>query len=151
MADLRYYPYSSCRVDFCQPLSGPWCRLSVSTKFDGPERRAKARYLVILAVRYRALTGPKASGVGTTVNLSSKGIFIAATQGHNISAGSQVELIIKWPMLLDGTIPLEFVVLGRVVRSDESRFAVSLVKFDFRTKKKEPGISPGSNPRSETG
>jgi hypothetical protein len=115
------------------------------------DRRSKVRYLVRLAVQYRALAGPNASGVGTTVNLSSKGILVASALCHDINVGSPVELIMEWPMLLDGTVPLKLAVIGLVARSEASCLAVSLVSYDFRTSKKVPGSSAGPAPRRVTG
>jgi hypothetical protein len=134
------------RIDFDVQLKNEALQAYASS-----ERRSKVRYLVRLSVQYRALTGPDASGVGTTVNLSSKGILISAALGHDINLDSPVELIMVWPMLLDGTVPLKLVVIGRVARLEASRLAISLVRYDFRTSKREPGESAGPTPRRVRG
>jgi hypothetical protein len=61
-----------------------------------------------------------------------------------------VELNIEWPSLLHGRVPLRFVTVGQVVRSDASSFAVMLARYQFRTAKKKvtPIDAHGSERRS---
>ena len=96
------------------------------------ERRSKIRYPVSLNVKYRTVgRSNRISGVGRTMNMSSGGLLIAADQRTEL--GAKIELNVEWPSLLDGTIPLQLVAVGRVVRCLESGFALSFTQYQFRT------------------
>jgi hypothetical protein len=96
------------------------------------ERRSKIRYPVSLNVKYRTVgRSNRISGVGRTLNMSSGGLLIAADQRTEV--GAKVELNVEWPSLLDGSIPLQLVAVGRVVRCLESGFALSFTQYQFRT------------------
>jgi hypothetical protein len=75
-------------------------------------------------------------GAGQTVNLSSSGALVANQQP--ISLGARIELFVDWPIMLNGTIPLQFVAVGKVLRSDAGVFALSFKRYDFRTARKQP-------------
>ena len=95
------------------------------------ERRSKARYALVLNVRYRAF-GPKPhSGVGQVVNLSSRGGLVVSR--HELNVGEELEVQIEWPSPLDGEIPLQLVAVGIVVRCGTSRFAMRFRRYQFRT------------------
>ena len=96
------------------------------------ERRSRVRYPVQLTVRYRTMGRKKHfNGIGQTLNMSSAGLLVAAT--HEVSAGARMEVNIEWPLLLDGTVPLQLVAVGKVVRCADSSFAVSFAQYQFRT------------------
>ena len=78
------------------------------------------------------------AGVGQTLNLSSSGILVESRQ-QKVSVGTRLEVSVEWPMMLDGTSPLQLVVRGRVVRSEMFRFAVLFQSYQFRTMKRSPG------------
>jgi hypothetical protein len=107
------------------------------------ERRFKARYPVELNVRYQTYgqTTP-VSGVGRTINFSSSGVLVAASE--TVADGARLKLVIEWPSLLNGTTPLQLITLGRVVRSSASGFAVALEHYQFRTMKRSAkGLASG--------
>jgi hypothetical protein len=122
-----------------------------STGFNLSERRSKVRYRYALDLQYRALGKRKqVSGVGRTINLSSRGVLIEVPSNHQVTKGLQLEVSMDWPVLLDGLIPLQLQGIGRVMRSDPSSFAVSFSwKPEFRTRKKEPGTSTDPIRRSD--
>ncbi|MGD0296601.1 MAG: PilZ domain-containing protein [Bryobacteraceae bacterium] len=98
------------------------------------ERRAKVRYAVELRVRYRTLCKKHMfAGVGYTKNMSSHGVFIASR--CDVPMGTHMEVSIDWPALLDGAVQLQLVSVGKVVRCEESGFAVTLGKCEYRTMK----------------
>jgi hypothetical protein len=98
------------------------------------ERRSKVRYPVEVGVRYRALDLKQRRYItGQTANLSSRGVLVATHYDHQFSAGARVELKIEWPCPLHGTIPLNLVAVGRVVRCWRSSFAVTFISHEFRT------------------
>jgi hypothetical protein len=95
------------------------------------ERRSRMRYPLVLPVRYHTVGRNTLSGEGLALNLSSGGILVACR--HELSVGAQLEVSMEWPSLLGGTIPLQLVTLGEVVRCEASSFAVSFHRHQFRT------------------
>ncbi|HYW43523.1 MAG TPA: hypothetical protein VE959_11750 [Bryobacteraceae bacterium] len=73
------------------------------------------------------------SGVGKTLNMGSGGILF--TTEEKLPMGRMVELSINWPARLDGTCPLKMVARGRVVRSEDTRAAVRIERYEFRTRR----------------
>ena len=104
------------------------------------ERRFKARYPLELNVRYQSFgKSGVISGEGRTVNLSSSGVLVASSD--KMSDGMRLKLTIEWPSLLNGTTPLQLVTFGRVVRCDNSSFAVALEHYQFRTMKRKTDLT----------
>ena len=100
------------------------------------ERRSKIRFPLQMRVRYRTLgRGVPCAGEGWVVNMNRDGVLVSSPQ--EVSLGARMELSIEWPSLLYGRVPLRFVTVGAVVRSDASSFAVKLVRHQFRTAKKK--------------
>ena len=62
--------------------------------------------------------------------MSSGGPLIAADQRTEVGAK---KTNVEWPSLLDGSIPLQLVAVGRVVRCLEAGFALSFTQYQFRT------------------
>ena len=95
------------------------------------ERRAGSRYPVSLELSYRGLNGKsKLTGHGKTINISSSGILFATEQPLLINA--DVELMLRWPVLLNNEVPLQLKVSGRVRRTDGSRAAIEISQYEFR-------------------
>lgn len=100
------------------------------------ERRSKVRFPLELRVSYRTLgRGTPCTGEGWVVNMNRGGVLVSAR--HEIGVGARMELSIEWPSLLYGRVPLRFVTVGEVVRCDESSFAVTLGRYQFRTAKRK--------------
>jgi c-di-GMP-binding flagellar brake protein YcgR len=100
------------------------------------ERRGRVRYPISLQVRYHTLLGRlRVDGLGHTVNISSSGLMIASPTGA--PAGAKLEIRIEWPVDLDEGVPLQLVISGRVVRSEEDHFAVSIHSHEFHTLKRD--------------
>jgi hypothetical protein len=95
------------------------------------ERRSKERYPLALQVRYRTLGRRLRLGQGEVVNLSSGGALVASQ--HELGVGSELEIRLEWPSLLDGRIPLQLVAVATVVRCGRSTFAVRFRRCQFRT------------------
>jgi hypothetical protein len=105
------------------------------------ERRLRARYPVGLAARYRTLDQTdELAGVGITVNMSSSSLLVACH--HDIPLGTQMEVLMNWPSLLESTIPLQLVTSGRVVRTEPSRFVIEFARYQFRTMRSRPLPKP---------
>jgi len=125
--------------------------LTGAVDFDRSDRRAKARYPLQLGVRYRALGRPGVSGKGETANLSSQGAFVATGVQQELIVGSRLEAVVEWPILLEGNIALELVMLGRVMRVGSNGFAVAIWRHRFRTAKRRPGSIAIDRNRREVG
>ena len=99
-----------------------------------PDRRGTNRFPVCEDVRYRVMQSrtAKVSGCGTTLNIGSGGILF--TTEERLPVGRTVELSVNWPARLDGVCPLQFVAIGRVVRSDEEKAAVRIERYEFKTR-----------------
>jgi hypothetical protein len=97
------------------------------------DRRANRRYKMKLSLKFRVFRGKETlvSGSGTTCNLSSGGVLFGTNCA--LPLGLQVELGIKWPMLLCDTVRMKLVVFGHIIRSDSNTTAVSMEKYEFRT------------------
>jgi hypothetical protein len=72
------------------------------------------------------------SGSGTTLNISSGGILFTTEEA--LPMGRLIEISVNWPARLGGYCPLNFVVVGRIVRSDEARAAVRIQRYEFKTR-----------------
>jgi hypothetical protein len=96
------------------------------------ERRVKSRYPLELNVRYQIL-GPASlvAGVGQTVNMSSSGMLLACT--NNIPEGTRLKMFVEWPSLLNGTTPLQLIMVGTVVRCVAIGVSVVFESYQFRT------------------
>ena len=109
--------------------------LEVSAKVGvAVDRRGTSRFPVQEELKYKVLHSKSAAqcGTGQTLNIGSGGILF--TTQDRLPVGRQVELSVNWPARLDGTCPLKFVATGRVVRSDATRAAVKIERYEFRTR-----------------
>jgi hypothetical protein len=98
------------------------------------ERRAKKRFTIERPVRYRFLYGASLGQVanGRALDASSNGILLETEQ--ELRVGDPLELLIDWPAQLNGLVPLQLVTAGCVVRVSGTRAAVSIERYEFRTK-----------------
>jgi PilZ domain len=104
------------------------------------ERRTKSRYPLHLNVRYQTMgTAGPIAGVGQTVNVSSSGILITCSSG--IREGTRVRVVLEWPSLLNGSIPLQLVTIGTVVRRQEEGLAVAFEGYQFRTSGRRANVA----------
>lgn len=102
------------------------------------ERRLRLRFPLDLRVRFQCCAaGAPLSGAGLAVNVSSGGVFVASN--HPVTVGVLVEMSIEWPSMLDGTIPLQLVAVGRVLRRGVAHFAASFDRQEFRTLRSPSG------------
>jgi hypothetical protein len=98
------------------------------------ERRAKKRFRIERPVRYRSLYGAAIGQVGSgrAMDLSSNGIWMEAD--NELHVGDPLELLIDWPAQLNGLVPLQLVTAGCVVRVVGNLCAVSVERYEFRTR-----------------
>jgi len=97
-----------------------------------PDQRLRRRYPITLHVDYKLPNRGQVvrSGSGRTLNLSSGGVLFKAND--SLPAGSSIELMIDWPLLLKDACPLKLVIRGRVVRSDAQAIAVKIMLHEFQ-------------------
>jgi hypothetical protein len=106
----------------------------LSTDFGGmSERRGTSRFPLCEEVKYKLLHGKITTcGAGRTLNIGSGGVLFTTEQ--RLPMGRMVELSVNWPARLDGTCPLKFVAVGRIIRSDNAKAAVRIERYEFRTR-----------------
>lgn len=118
------------------------------------DRRTNARFPCRLAVTYQALEHPFFSGVATseTLNISSKGLLFATEQP--LQPGQLLQVSVDWPARLENQVPLKLVAEGRIVRNLNGYAAMSIDKYEFRTRRAKPqstalagGEQPGTPSR----
>lgn len=97
------------------------------------DRRASDRLPIIRHVRYKVLgeDNQTVSGSGKTVNISGSGVLF--TTKTTLPDDVSIELVVSWPARLNG-VAMELVLLGRLVRSEETQAAISISRYDFRTR-----------------
>jgi hypothetical protein len=109
--------------------------LTVSANIGGlVDRRGTIRFPVREELKYKILQ-PRAaaiSGAGQTLNFGSGGLLF--TTEEKLPVGRQVEISVNWPARIDGTCPLKFVAIGRVVRADSNQAAVRFERYEFKTR-----------------
>jgi hypothetical protein len=108
-----------------------------STSFyskDPRDRRESSRFPLREDVKYRLIhtKNQEISGTGTTLNIGSGGILF--TTAELLPVGRTIELSVSWPARLDGTCALKFVAVGRVIRAEPDRAAVSIERYQFKTR-----------------
>ncbi len=98
------------------------------------ERRGSSRFPLREDLKYRLIHSKNQtiSGTGTTLNIGSGGILF--TTEEMLPVGRTVELSVNWPARLDGTCPLKFVAVGRVIRAEANRAAVRIERYQFKTR-----------------
>jgi hypothetical protein len=101
----------------------------------GSDRRGSSRFPFWEDVRYRVLNAKSQhmGGQGRTTDMSSGGLRF--TTAGELEHGNLIELSVNWPARLGGVCPLQFVAVGRVVRSDSDSAAVRIQKYEFKTRK----------------
>jgi hypothetical protein len=97
------------------------------------ERRGNDRFPIVRDVRYKVTSGrgEPESGVGQTVDVSSRGVLFTAPK--SLAPGKRIELAISWPAQLDGKCALKLVAKGRITRCRGTKVAVEIDKYEFRT------------------
>jgi hypothetical protein len=96
------------------------------------DRRTNRRYAFEMPLRFWYRSGEsRRLGSGQTLDLSRKGIRFVSDDPP--PSGTEIELRIEWPFLLQHVCPLELLVWGRVLRSGDQGTVVRMNKYEFRT------------------
>ncbi len=123
-------------ANFKQSVSGALKRAQAdAAEKKEAERRTNARFDCHLAVSYQTLEKPFLSGQGSseTLNISSKGVLFKTTEP--LEPGQLVQVSVDWPARLENQIPLKLVAEGRIVRNIKGIAAMTIEKYEFRTRK----------------
>jgi hypothetical protein len=99
------------------------------------ERRVKTRYDLSLELSYSVLGGRRSGevGKGRTVDVSSAAIRFAAERP--LANGLGMEIVVEWPTLLDGRVPLQLIATGLVIRTQGAETVVKIERYVFKTRK----------------
>jgi DNA-binding NarL/FixJ family response regulator len=105
------------------------------------ERRNHTRFPCRLAVSYQTLEHPILSGQGTseTLNIGSKGMLF--TSNEKFEPGQLVQVSLDWPARLENQVQLKLVAEGRIVRNSNGQTAMTIDKYEFRTRRSPPAAS----------
>jgi DNA-binding NarL/FixJ family response regulator len=119
--------------------------LAEAEKKAAAERRVGARFPCRLAVSYQTLEHPIITGQGSseTLNISSKGLLF--TSNEQFHTGQLVQVSLDWPARLENQVPLKLVAEGRIVRNANGETAMTIDKYEFRTRRM-PAKSADSKP-----
>jgi FixJ family two-component response regulator len=106
------------------------------------ERRNHARFDCHLAVSYQSLEKPFLSGNGSseTLNISSKGVLFRADEA--LEPGQLIQISLDWPARLENQVPLKLVAEGRIVRNISGVAAMTIEKYEFRTRRVAASARP---------
>ena len=98
-----------------------------------PERRSHRRFSIALTATYRVVRRGRADGwtSARTINIASRGVLLEANA--SLTGGTPIELLIDWPLRLEGVCPLKLLVAGRIIRSDVKGVAIEAKHYEFRT------------------
>lgn len=97
------------------------------------ERRSTDRFPIDCEMRYKVVSkrSGNEAGAGKIVDFSSGGILFTTEQ--MLIPGKKIEMAIKWPAQLDAKCSLKMLARGRIVRCENSRAAVEIQQYEFRT------------------
>jgi len=110
------------------------------------ERRGSKRFPIEQEVSYKVLDHKAIvpeSGLGRTFDMSSGGILFATEQ--RLRSGKRVEVAVQWPATLESGCRLKFVAVGRVVRVEDARAAMSIEQYEFRTRSAKDAAPAGAD------
>lgn len=100
------------------------------TGFPAPKRR----YPVQVDLRYKLLQNGfvAARGFGKTLEFGDGKVSFNADRP--LLRGTDMELSLDWPLRIDGVCPLQLVVFGQVVASNEEGSTLQIARHEFRAR-----------------
>lgn len=110
-----------------------WDRESKAPEGIAGDRRFDRRYPILLNLRWKLIHRKRVldAGEGSTLDLSGGGVRFES--GRTLPVGLNMELAISWPVLLRDVAPMQLVVQGRIVRSEDGHIAIRMIQHEFRT------------------
>jgi hypothetical protein len=117
-----------------RPQRAAWTGMENGVGSLPVERRAKIRFKMTRPLRYRVLKRDFLERVATgrSVDASSNGVLFESET--KLKIGDPLELLIDWPVSLNDRVPLQLVTAGSVVRVEGNRCAVTVERYEFRTR-----------------
>ena len=97
------------------------------------ERRSHQRYPITFDVEYQVPggNGVRLMGFGRTINISSRGVLLEISDP--LPNRCRIQLSIKWPFFLGGSIPLKLAMYGEIVRVAGNTIAVRATGHTIHT------------------
>ena len=90
-------------------------------------RRRRQRYPISLPLQYIV---EKTAGVGMTYNIGSLGLCMKTE--CVLPPGSPIALLLEWPAMLEGRLPLRIDIRGKILRSSLKGTAVEILSYEYR-------------------
>lgn len=98
------------------------------------ERRRKRRFPVNFELHYVAeWRKGSESGLGRAVDLSSSGLSFHADR--RLRPQQTIWVAMDWPARLDGNIPLQLVIAGKIIRTEGTLTVLRFNNHEFRTRR----------------
>jgi hypothetical protein len=115
-------------------------RTAVSPQHAGAERRSSNRFPLSLELRYSLWNagGPKITGSGRTIDLSSTGLSFTADKP--LAVGQRLDVSIHWPVQFEGCAQLQLALTGEIVRTDGDIVALRFAHHEFKTRSLGPKL-----------
>jgi hypothetical protein len=106
--------------------------MEIRMEKSSADRRRNPRYGVRLTVHYHvSQKGTIArSGSGFTLNMSTNGMSFRCRK--ELPVGAHVEMVIDWPVKNADAYPVDLLVTGFIVRSDNHHTAIRMTSRKFR-------------------
>ena len=105
--------------------------LAPQLEHSWPERRESVRFPIQLALEYKSIHRSLAlAGVGSSLNVSSSGIFF--TSDERLPLSTRLEVRINWPVALGEQYPLQLVARGIVSRAGQGHIALQIMQYRFQ-------------------
>jgi hypothetical protein len=107
-------------------------------KYDGVDSPGYPMTLpLVYRVYRRGVSGTNTgdvceTGSGRTLNMSRSGVLFEADR--ELDEGMAADLLIAWPTSLSTSVGLTLRVRGLIVRADRNRIALTMTRYEFRTR-----------------
>ena len=89
-------------------------------------------YPLKLGLRYWVTdSAERLCGVGETFLVSVSTFRISVAE--RLPVGDQIRLAVEWPVRLDGNVPLQLIVAGRIIESGPCEAVISVSRYEFHT------------------
>ena len=103
------------------------------TRMNQPDRRLHQSYPINVEVEYKLLDGNSVQREGICRSISISKDCVLLDLKDSPPGLSSIELSIKWPFPLDGSISLKLIMRGNIVRVDSNSIAVETTDQQFHT------------------
>jgi hypothetical protein len=93
------------------------------------ERRERQRYCIRFAVHFVIMKDSETvcTGNGIIRDVSSDGVYFEPNQIRPLEVGSVIHLVARWPVRIERTIRIEWIVKGVIVRIDGRGVGVAIM------------------------